>query len=142
MKAHQLNTHTVALSKAPFLTILTNVGSRAPPVVVHVTPEKTGYKPLMAVIDVLSGHVYATDPKGALSVAMVAGEPRVFLPLAVFRSQGIVPKEVWTGGLKLDTDVMAVNGAKSPPSAHRKSPSVGRGRMFGFFGGKRSSGGL
>lgn len=141
VKAHQLNTHTIALSKAPFLSILTNVGSRAPPVVLHIGPEKTGYKPLMPVIDVLTGHVYATDPKGALTVAIVAGEPRVFLPLAVYRSQGIVPKEVWVGGgLKLDTDVMALNGAKSPGSPHRKTPSQGgRGRMFGLFGNKRSS---
>lgn len=97
----------------------------------------------MAVIDVLTGHVYATDPKGALTVVIVAGEPRVFLPLAVYRSQGIVPKEIWIGGLKIDTDTMAIdgvgNGVKSPGSAHRKTPSQNKGRMFGLFGSKRSS---
>jgi alpha-amylase len=93
----------------------------------------------MPVIDILSGQVCATDPKGSLTVAIVAGEPRVFLPLAVYRSQGIVPKESWLGGLKVDTDVATLNGsgAKSPPSAHRKTSSVGRSRMFGFFGSKK-----
>jgi alpha-amylase len=139
LKMYQLNAHSVAISKGPVLTVLSNVGSRAPPIALHITSDKTGYKPLMPVIDVLSGHVYATDPKGALTVAIVAGEPRVFLPLAVYRSQGIVPKESWLGGLKVDTDVSTQNGVRSPPSAHRKNSSIGRGRMFGLFGSKRSS---
>ena len=78
-------------------------------------------------------------------MVIVAGEPRVFLPLAVYRAQGIVPKEIWIGGLRIDTatDTMAVDGpgVKSPGSAHRKSGSQSaKGRMFGLFGGsKRSS---
>jgi alpha-amylase len=138
-KSHLLNTHSVGISKGPFLSILTNVGSRAPPVVLYITSDKSGYKPLMPVIDILSGHVYATDPKGALTVAIIAGEPRVFLPLAVYRSQGIVPKEVWLAGLKVDTEVANGNGIgpKSPTSAHRKHSSIGRGRMFGLFSSKK-----
>jgi alpha-amylase len=129
----------VAISKGPFLTVLSNVGSRSPPVVVHIGSDKSGYKASMPVIDILTGQAYATDPKGSLSVAIIAGEPRVFLPLAIYRSQGIVPKEVWLAGLKVDTNVVARNdaGSKSPPSAHRKSSSIGRGRMFGLFGSKK-----
>ena len=139
LKINLLNTHTVAISKAPFLSILSNVGSRSPPVVLHITSDKTGYKALMPVIDILSGHVYATDPKGSLTVAIVAGEPRVFLPLSVYRSQGIVPKESWLAGLTVNTDIVTPNGAgsKSPPSGHRKNGSIGRGRMFGLFGNKK-----
>jgi alpha-amylase len=139
LKINLLNTHTVSISKSPFLTILSNVGSRSPPVVLHITSDKTGYKALMPVIDILSGHVYATDPKGSLTVVIIAGEPRVFLPLSVYRSQGIVPKESWLAGLTVNTDIVTPNGAgsKSPPSAHRKNGSIGRGRMFGLFGHKK-----
>jgi len=139
LKIHLLNTHTVGISKAPFLTILSNVGSRSPPVVLHIGNDKTGYRPSMPVIDILSGHVYATDPQGSLTVVIIAGEPRVFLPLSIYRSQGIVPKESWLAGLQVNTDLATLNavGSKSPPSAHRKNNSIGRGRMFGFFGSKK-----
>jgi alpha-amylase len=139
LKAHLLNTHTAAISKGPFFTVLSNVGSRSPPVVLHVTSDKTGYKALMPVIDILSGHVYATDPKGSLTIVIIAGEPRVFLPLSIYRSQGIVPKESWLAGLKVDTDIASPNGSgsKSPLSGHRKTNSIGRGRMFGLFGSRK-----
>ena len=36
---------------------------------------------MIPVIDVLSRQIFSTDPLGGLSVPILAGEPRVFLPL-------------------------------------------------------------
>src|SRR4051794_25216602 len=92
---HQLNNHTIALSKPPFLGVLNNYGSSLPAIGVHVSPVQTSYKSLLPIIDVISGQILSTDPRGGLTVPIINGEPRVFLPLSVYRDPSGTAKESW-----------------------------------------------
>lgn len=136
LRPFQLNTHTIVLSKAPLLTILTNAGSAIPATAVHVPPTQTGFRPLLPVIDVLTAQVFATDPNGGLTVPIVGGEPRVFMPLAVWTSRA--GRETWTPvPAKVDASVKTGDGASSAssPGMHRRTSSIGR--VLSWFGAHR-----
>ncbi|OCF59966.1 hypothetical protein L486_02639 [Kwoniella mangroviensis CBS 10435] len=123
MKAYQLGNHTIALSKSPLLSVLTNYGSSVPAIGIHLNPEQTGYKPLLPLIDVLSGQIFSTDPRGALTVSLVNGEPRVFLPLSVHR--GLSGKAAWQA-LPNQIDLEMTMKLPSPGTerGHRMRPSL------------------
>jgi alpha-amylase len=136
MRVVRFNSHTMVITKSPLLSVLTNYGSRSVPVVLPLTPAQTGYRPLIPVIDILSGHVFATDARGGLTVPIIAGQPRVFLPLSLHRGLegewAAVP-----GQLRIDTDVRTPGSASpgSPSkegSRHGKQPSFGR--MMSWLG--------
>lgn len=128
MRAARLNPHAMVITKSPLVSILTNYGSRAAPVVLQISPAQTGYRPLIPVIDIISGHVFATDSKGGLTVPIIAGQPRVFLPLSLHRGL----EGEWAGRPamgRIDTDVKTPSGSPGSPGRegrHAKSPSFGR----------------
>lgn len=119
----KLNAHVISIRKSPLLSILSNYGSRSAPVVIYVPPSYTAYKPLMVVIDIISGQLLGTDQKGGLSVPIVNGEPRVFLPLVLHRKQGDEVKvgEWYREPMVLDTSVKGAMGGD------RQSPGGGAG---------------
>ncbi|WWC57906.1 uncharacterized protein I303_100441 [Kwoniella dejecticola CBS 10117] len=136
MKAYQLGNHTIAVSKPPLLSVLTNYGSSVPAVGIHLSPQQTGFKPLLPVMDVLTGQIFSTDPQGGLTVSLVKGEPRVFLPLAVHR--GLADKELWAAvppPLKIDIHTSGRLGSPGSPGGHRLRPS-----LSGLMGWWSSSG--
>ena len=140
---HQLNNHSIAISKPPLLSVLTNFGSSEPATGMYVAPAQTGFKPLLPVIDVLTGQIFATDPKGGLTVVIVAGEPRVFLPLDVFRDPAKARIDSWAAPVRIDSSVGSRSGPSSPVSPNASNPNSPRRRtprsMMSFFG--RSKGG-
>ena len=142
LRPHQLNNHSIAISKPPLLTILTNYGSSIPATGLYVTPAQTGLKPLLPVIDILTGQIFSTDPRGGLTVAIVAGEPRVFLPLAVYKNPSGVQVDSWMGGVKIDQVTSGRSGQSSPSSPNNQSPNSPRRRtprsMMSFFGRNKS----
>lgn len=109
LKFAKFDTHSVLISKAPMLSVLTNYGASAPPKVYYIS--KTGYAPLIPVIDVLTGQVFATDPHGGLSVVILSGEPRVFLPLAIWEGR----ESVWQA---VHNSVKAGVTQSTPPRQH------------------------
>ena len=119
MRSHQLNNHSIAFSKPPLLSLLSNYGSAEPATGIHLTPQQTGYRPLLPVIDVLSSQIFATDHQGGLTVPIVRGEPRVFLPLTVHG--GAVAKEGWASTVREETR----GRAATPSDTHRKRSSLG-----------------
>lgn len=134
MHAYLLNNHTTAISKPPLLSILTNYGAHSAPLSLYITSAQTGFKPLIPVIDVLSGHVISTDPRGGLSVPILGGQPRVFLPLSVH--SGVSPKAEWQATfMGIDTKVRQA-GPSSPASpggtSMRLRPSLGG--VISWFG--------
>ncbi|KAK8845346.1 hypothetical protein IAR55_006059 [Kwoniella newhampshirensis] len=142
-RPYQLDNHTIAIGKPPLLSIMTNYGSHSPTIGLHLTAQQTGYKPLLPVIDVLTNQIFSTDPRGGLTIALVDGEPRVFLPLSVHR--GIVNQDSWQS-TKLDLDTSTKLQSNSPmgspgsPRNHLKRPSL-VGVMSWFSSGGRSSSG-
>lgn len=139
MRAAKLNAHSMVITKSPLLSVLTNYGSRSVPVVLPISPSQTGYKPLIPVIDIISGHVFATDQKGGLTVPIIAGQPRVFMPLSVHR--GLEGEWAATSGMaRIDTDVRtpgsSAPGSPKEGSKHVKSPSFGR--MMSWLGMNKS----
>lgn len=142
LRPHQLNNHSIAISKPPLLTVLTNYGSSVPATGLYVTPGQTGFKPLLPVIDVLTGQIFSTDPQGGLPLAIVAGEPRVFMPLAVHRDPAGTTVGSWTGGVRIELGSGAKSGPSSPSSQSGSNPSSPRRRtprsMMSFFGRHRS----
>ncbi|WWC85608.1 uncharacterized protein L201_000472 [Kwoniella dendrophila CBS 6074] len=129
MKPYQMGNHTIALSKPPLLSVLTNYGISMPAVGIHLSPSQTGFKPLLPIIDVLSGQIFSTDPKGGLTVSLVHGEPRVFLPLTVHR--GLAGKELWATVPQPKLDINQATSFRLPspgspgsPSGHRLRPSL------------------
>nr|XP_031863707.1 uncharacterized protein CI109_000959 [Kwoniella shandongensis]KAA5530779.1 hypothetical protein CI109_000959 [Kwoniella shandongensis] len=143
VRPYQLDNHTIALSKPPLLSILTNYGSHSAAIGLHLSPEQTGFKPLLPVIDVVTNQIFSTDPRGGLTVTLVDGEPRVFLPLAVHR--GITSKDQWASvplpklelGELLGKRQSPLNSPGSPRS-HLKRPSLG-GMMSWFSSGGKST---
>lgn len=87
LQHHKLDAHTAALVKPPMVSLLTNVGSTSPPRVYYLPQAMTSYAPRIPVVDALTGQMYATDPSGGLAVTIVAGEPRVFLPLLIWEGK-------------------------------------------------------
>jgi len=114
MHPYQLDNHTIALTKPPLLTVLTNYGSGTPAIGIYLSPRQTAYKPLLPIIDILSNQIYST---------LVAGEPRVFLPLSVHR--GVASEETWSGEVKVEDEVKVASSSSPSPAAHRKRPSFG-----------------
>lgn len=121
LKPYQLNNYSIALSKPPLLTVLTNYGSSVPAVGMYVAPAQTGFKGLLPVIDVISGQIFSTDPRGGLTVSIIAGEPRVFMPLSVYSDPAATIVGSWASAIKIDTEV--TTGNKSPRSSGVPSPS-------------------
>ncbi|WRT63429.1 uncharacterized protein IL334_000334 [Kwoniella shivajii] len=126
MRAFQLDNHTIALSKPPLLSVLTNYGTSMAAIGMYLAPTQTSFKPMLPIIDVLSGQIFSTDPQGGLTVSLVNGEPRVFLPLSVQR--GPAGKEKWAAILP-QTDLSSSSKANSPgspvsPGGHRLRPSL------------------
>lgn len=137
MRAARLNPHSMIITKSPLLSILTNYGSRSAPVVLSILPTQTGYKPLLPIIDIISGHIFATDQKGGLTIPIIAGQPRVFMPLSVHR--GLEGDWAATPGqARIDTNMKTPGGsAPGSPNAEggrhmAKSPSFGR--MMSWLG--------
>jgi alpha-amylase len=139
------NNHTLILHKAPFVSILTNYGSLDDRIAVpvYIPPQQTGYKPLLPLIDIISGQILSTDPRGGISVPIVRGEPRVLVPLPVHLEEA--SKEVWEKEIKLDVEVKTP-GPSSPASPgspgigiHRRTPSLGRVLSWlGSVGGSKN----
>ena len=133
MRPQQLNNHTIALTKPPLLSVLNNYGPAISAVAVYLSPHQTAYKPLLPIIDVLSGQIFSTDPRGGLTIPILMGEPRVFLPLAVYH--GVTREEVWASAMRVDTDAIGAVTAPplSPGSTHRKRASLGA--VISWLGG-------
>lgn len=132
---HNLDTHSVLLSKPPLATVLTNVGSRSTPLVYYLPSSATQYAPRMAVIDVLTGQIFATDPSGGLAVTLVAGEPRSFLPLGIWEGR---PQVVWQAvqqhhGISSPGRKKASTGSSTP--GHSRGSSLSS--MFGWLRGSK-----
>ena len=106
----------------------------------YIPPNLTAYKPLIVVIDIISGQLLGTDQKGGLSVPIVNGEPRVFLPLSLHRGQEVAQGEWFKEPMTLDTSAGVKNGhgqegGRSPGGEGRhsaKTPSFGR--MMSWLG--------
>jgi len=137
------NNRTLILHKAPLLTILSNYGSSNPNTVIpiYLPPQQTGFKPLLPVIDVLTGQILSTDPRGGLTIPILKGEPRVILPLSVHLEKAT--RESWENTIKVDTDIKAPTsnpGSPGSPGVHRKTPSLGRVLSWlGSVGGSKHS---
>ncbi|ORY31951.1 glycoside hydrolase superfamily [Naematelia encephala] len=136
-RPHQANNHTIAISKPPLLSVVTNTGSHVPAVGIYMAPSQTGYKPLLPIIDVLSEQILSTDPRGGLTVPIVSGQPRVFLPLSLYRDKSST--ESWAPNpMRIDNiETGSKSGHGSPtsptsPHAHWKRGSLDR--VFSFFG--------
>lgn len=134
LKFLKFDTHSVAISKAPMLSVLTNFGANSPPKAYYIP--KTGYAPLIPVIDVLTGQVSATDPHGGLSVVLLSGEPRVFLPLSIWEGRN----SVWQAVQSVKSGVNQASPARQhsvprQPEAHGKSSSFGS--VFGWLRGSK-----
>jgi alpha-amylase len=129
VRPYQPNNHTVALSKPPLLSLLSSFGSAPQVVPIHLTQAQTAYKPLIAIIDVLSAQILLTDPNGGLTVPIVHGQPRVFLPLGVWEGRGDAAASL-APGWRVDTAESgrvpsSVTGSGSGSWAgHRKKPSL------------------
>lgn len=140
LKPYELNNQSIAISKPPLLTILTNYGSRIAAVGLYVTSLQSGYKPLLPVIDITTGQIFTTDPRGGLAVPIVAGEPRVFLPLSVHRDPAGTEMESWYHTVRIDVN----SGLQASPSLSVSptsplSPSKGRARrMMSWLGSGKS----
>ncbi|BEI88484.1 uncharacterized protein CcaverHIS019_0112020 [Cutaneotrichosporon cavernicola] len=99
---HKLDAHTAVIAKPPLVSIFTNTGSTARVRVYYLPAMLTTYAPSMAVVDALSGQIFATDPQGGLSVPIVSGEPRVFLPLGTWEGR----KVAWQHALPLHGELV------------------------------------
>lgn len=135
LRHHKLEAHTAVLSKPPLVSILTNTGATAPVRVYYLAPALTTFAPRLAVIDALSGQIFATDPHGGLSVPIVAGEPRVFLPLGTWEGRQVA----WQHSLPVNVE------RERAPHKHQNSvgtsPTHSRGSslssMFSWFRGSK-----
>lgn len=136
LRHHKLDHHSVVIAKAPMVSILTNIGSAAPVKAYYLPSAVTSYAARMAVIDALTGQIFATDPQGGLSVPIVAGEPRVFLPMGLWEGR--------QGGWQATVPQAIQEGVKTPlkhKSSYGSSPSHSRGSslssMFSWFRGSK-----
>lgn len=138
LRHHKLDQHTALISKPPMVSILTNVGSAAPVRVYYLPSAVTTYGPRMAVVDALSGQIFATDPQGGLSVPIVSGEPRVFLPMSIWEGR----QAVWQSSAPLGIQDRTSAPLKKKSSSSHLSPTHSRGSslssMFSWFRGSKS----
>ncbi|KLT46106.1 alpha-amylase [Cutaneotrichosporon oleaginosum] len=134
MRHHKLDAHTAVFAKPPLVTILTNTGAASPVRVYYLPSALTTFAPRMAVVDALTGQVFATDPQGGLSVPIVSGEPRVFLPLGTWEGRQVA----WqlSANAERERERAAIkhqNGGASP--AHSRGSSLSS--MFSWFRGSK-----
>lgn len=121
------------------VSIVTNVGSAAPVRVYYLPSAVTTYAPRMAVVDALSGQIFGTDPQGGLSVPIVSGEPRVFLPMAIWEGR----QAAWQASTSLGIQDRSSTPLKKKSSySSQMSPTHSRGSslssMFSWFRGSKS----
>lgn len=141
---HQINNHSVALRKGPLLAVLSNYGSGQPAIAIYLAPSQTGYKALLPLVDVLSGQILATDPRGGLTVPIIRGEPRVFLPLGLYRGGQSAATTEWEAtSMRIEPGVRTPGTGTAPPSP--SSPTTPRRNrrniqavMQGWLGRKNS----
>lgn len=137
LRANKLDPHTILIAKPPLVSILTNYGSRAPPRVYYLPAAATTFAPRMAVIDVLTGQVFATDPMGGLAVTVISGEPRVFLPLGVWEGRKSV---VWQVA-QVEQQLRPAIGSPKRKTGGASTPGHSRGSsrssMFSWFRGSK-----
>ena len=133
VKPYQLDNHTLALSKPPLLSVLNNYGAAHPAMGIYVEPLQTSFKPLTPVVDVISGQIFSTDPRGGLTVTILGGEPRVFLPLSVYRDPTNTAVGTWKSAEKLhmDTNVGQKTKLPSSPTSPRRRTHRSMLSMFG-----------
>lgn len=136
LRHHNLDAHSAVIAKPPMVSILTNAGSSAPVRIYYLPSAVTTYAPRMAVIDALSGQIFATDPQGGLSVPIVGGEPRVFLPMGLWEGRQV--------GWQASVPAAVQDRASTPlrhKSSHGSSASHSRGSslssMFSWFRGSK-----
>ena len=131
-----MDNHTIAVSKPPLLSVLSNYGSGSPAMPLYLSPMQTSYRPLLPIIDIISGQIFSTDPRGGLSLVIVRGEPRVFLPLDVHLGQDMTS---WVQVPVVDTSARARRPSLGPsvgsPSSPT-SPKTKRSSVFGWLGHK------
>ncbi|CED84418.1 glycoside hydrolase family 13 protein [Phaffia rhodozyma] len=72
-------THSIAISKYPLLSVLTNQGSAQSGT--ESLTIQTAYQPESMVVDVLSCVLSQVDSSGSLTVHINYGQPQVFMPL-------------------------------------------------------------
>jgi len=88
MKVLSTSTHSIAIAKAPMLSVLTNVGqSSQGQVSVAVGSLGTGYTANSQVVDVISCTEATVDGSGNLAFTTQAGAPAVFLPSSMVTSK-------------------------------------------------------
>lgn len=134
LKFMKFDTHSVAISKAPMLSVLTNYGANSPPRAYYIP--KSGYAPLIPVIDVLTGQVFATDPHGGLAVVILSGEPRVFLPLSIWEGKNSAWQAVQnTKSAIVQSSPPRQHSVPHQPESHSKSSSFGS--VFGWLRGSK-----
>ncbi|WVO14907.1 hypothetical protein L204_102547 [Cryptococcus depauperatus] len=125
-KPYNHDNHTLILSKAPLLTLLVNDGTPSNGAggvrVVYLSPDKTGWKGSIAIVDVVTGQIFGTDPQGGLSVTIVNGSPRVFLPLSVHR--GNSASSEWLPERKKTITGLGMGQTKSPSLSMRLGDSL------------------
>jgi len=126
LRTAQPNNRTIVLSKPPLLSILSNYGSISTPSIHYIQPQTTSYKPLIPIIDILTSEIFGTDPRGGLTVPIIRGEPRVFLPLGIWENAGRVEIASWMAlrsGVGSSSPDMS--GSPTSPRGHRKRSSFG-----------------
>jgi alpha-amylase len=136
LRHHKLDAHTAVIAKPPLVSILTNTGAAAPVRVYYLPSAVTTFAPRMAVVDALSGQIFATDPHGGLSVPIVSGEPRVFLPLGIWEGRQVA----WQHSLPANGERERAS-LKHQKSFGSTSPTHSRGSslssMFSWFRGSK-----
>ncbi|TBU38203.1 alpha-amylase [Dichomitus squalens] len=85
---------TLAISKPPLLTLLTNVGSSSTP---NWNVPDAGYKPGETLVDVLTCNTITVDKNGGVIVAGHAGNPQVLLPASALSPKGTMCSNIATG---------------------------------------------
>lgn len=133
LKFMKFDTHSVAISKAPMLSVLTNFGASSSPRAYYIA--RSGYAPLVPVIDVLTGQIFATDPHGGLSVVVLSGEPRVFLPLSIWEGKNSAWQAVQNAKGVTQSSPSRQHSVPHQPESHSKSSSFGS--MFGWLRGSK-----
>ncbi|KAJ3843630.1 GH13 alpha-amylase precursor [Lentinula raphanica] len=83
------STSTLAISKPPFLTLLTNVGSGSSSSASWSIPSSAGlYSGKETLVDVLTCDTVTTEDDGSLSVSASGGLPKVLMPAEALSKSG------------------------------------------------------
>ncbi|ORX34604.1 glycoside hydrolase superfamily [Kockovaella imperatae] len=134
MSARQIDNHTVSITKPPLLSTLSNYGSGSTAIPIYLSPLQTGYKPLLPVIDTISGQIFSTDPRGGLTIAIVRGEPRVFLPLCVHLGQAEGVTSWASMPLSVDTNIISKRPTLGSPSSPKAKRGTSMTNLFSWLG--------